>query len=157
MSSKDQGDRGFKIPKGYFEGIEDKVLNRLSKDQRRGFKVPDGYFENFAVETDVISRKSKVLPIDKSIKARIFWMAAAASILLIFGLKYSNLNQSEPSWSSLDQNELSFWIENDLSDVSAYDIAEVYQDVELEVPLPADSELKEYLSEIELEEIIVEN
>lgn len=157
MSLSDEKSRGFKVPKGYFEGVEDKVLSRMSTDETRGFKVPEGYFENLEVKTGAVSKKTKVVPIRTSMRARLVWMAAAASILLIFGLKYMNVSPDETNWNTLDQNELSFWIENDLSEVSAYDIAEVYQDVELEVPVPDDTDLKEYLSEIELEEIIVEN
>ena len=157
MSAAEQRERGFKVPDGYFEEVQDRILNRLPNDQERGFKVPEGYFENFEVSTDRLSKKNRVLPIRKNTRARIVWMAAAASLLLFFGLKYINLGPTEPDWNSLEQAELGLWIDNELTDMTSYDIAEVYHDIELEVPVPDNAQLDEYLSEIELEQILIEN
>jgi hypothetical protein len=157
VSTAEQRERGFKVPDGYFEEVQDRILHRLPNSQERGFKVPEGYFENFEVRTDGLSQKNRVLPIRKNTRARIVWMAAAASLLLFFGLKYINLGPTEPDWNSLEQTELTLWIDNELTDMTSYEIAEVYHDIELEVPVPDNTQLDEYLSEIELEQILIEN
>ena len=41
---------GFQVPEGYFEGLSQRVLNRLEEEgnalpKDEGFSVPEGYFE----------------------------------------------------------------------------------------------------------------
>jgi hypothetical protein len=161
VSKKNRRERGFKVPGGYFEDFEDKFLHGFSEDRQRGFKVPEGYFESFRFMPETAKTHPPEKPNLRAIRnrstTRVIWMAAAASILLFFGLNYFYNNTSEPGWTSPDQKEISQWIDNELSEVSPYDIAEVYQDVELDLPLADASELEEYLSEIELEQFLVEN
>ena len=157
MSAEDNRYRGFKVPEDYFEGLDDRILSRLSDNRRGGFKVPDGYFERFEVKSETVAQRHRVLPLNLKPKARIALVAAAASILLILGVNLTQKEQTDPEWNTLSQSEMSFWIENELDVVSAYDIAEVYNDVELEVPVATSSELTEYLSEIELEQILLKN
>ncbi|NNL83979.1 MAG: hypothetical protein HKP28_11370, partial [Winogradskyella sp.] len=42
---------GFKLPEGYFEGLTDRILERVAEDtsdlpQKEGFTVPEGYFDS---------------------------------------------------------------------------------------------------------------
>lgn len=157
MRKDNEKDRSFEVPKNYFEDLENKVSSRLSNENQRGFKVPSGYFENFEVGSDKVSVEPKVVQLDKNRRSRILWMAAAASIMLFFGVKYMNTGQNQMEWKNLDQDEISFWIESDLNDLNAYDIAEAYQEVELYVPVPENSELYDYLNEIDLDQVLIEN
>ena len=157
MSIKDNRHRGFKVPEYYFERLDDRILSRVSENRRGGFRVPDGYFEGFEAKYETGGRRYKVLSLNLKPKTRIALVAAAASVLLILAVNLNQKEQTHAKWSALSQSEMSFWIENELVEVSAYDIAEVYSDVELEVPVATSSELTEYLSEIEIEQILLEN
>ncbi|MBT8312424.1 MAG: hypothetical protein HKP23_06290, partial [Flavobacteriaceae bacterium] len=42
---------GFKLPEGYFEGLTDRILERVAEDtsdlpEKEGFTVPEGYFDS---------------------------------------------------------------------------------------------------------------
>ena len=157
MNKEDERDKGFKVPTGYFDHLEDRVVSRLSKESRKGFKVPEGYFEDFDVNPNMAIDDRRAIALDRRGRARILWMAAAASVMLFFGVKYMNTEQNSLEWKNLDDREISSWIESDLTELNAYDIAEAYQEVELEVSVPANSELDEYLNEIDLNQILIEN
>lgn len=83
-------------------------------------------------------------------------MAAAASIFLFFGIKYLNTGQEQLQWSSLAHDEISLWIENDIGNMSSLDIAEAYSEVELEATIPEETDLDEYLQQLDLETILDE-
>ena len=51
---------------------------------------------------------------------------------------------------------MSLWIESDMSGISTEDIAEAYQEVELEVSIPEGTELDEYLRNADLDQILDE-
>ena len=136
---------------------------RLKEDSRRGFKVPEGYFEDFEVNLTEASQASietdseGVYKLRKPEIKKLIWMAAAASILLFFGVKYMNTQQTTLDWEDLEQVEISSWIESDLAELNAYDIAEAYPDVELSATQISNEELNAYLNEIELDQILYEN
>lgn len=144
------------MPEGYFEQLEKRVLDRSGKEGIRGFRVPEGYFDDFQVRPDLDAPGKPPVPINRNDRSRILWMAAAASILLFFGIKYLNTESEGLQWSSLDQGELSLWIESDMSGISTEDIAEAYQEVELEVSIPEGTELDEYLRNADLDQILDE-
>lgn len=144
------------MPEGYFEQLEKRVLGRSGKEGIRGFRVPEGYFDDFHVRPDLDAPGKPPVPINRNDRSRILWMAAAASILLFFGIKYLNTESEGLQWSSLDQGELSLWIESDMSGISTEDIAEAYQEVELEVSIPEGTELDEYLRNADLDQILDE-
>ena len=144
------------MPDGYFEQLERRVLDRSGKEGIRGFRVPEGYFDDFHVSPDLNAPGKPPVPINRNDRSRILWMAAAASILLFFGIKYLDTESDGLQWSSLDQGELSHWIESDMSGISTEDIAEAYQEVELEVSIPEGTELDEYLRNADLDQILDE-
>ena len=60
-------------------------------------------------------------------------------------------------WNELEQAEIRSWIESDLAELNAYDIAESYPDVDLDGSYLSNEELNAYLNEIELDQILYEN
>lgn len=163
MKERDGNNRGFRVPEDYFESMESKMAARLKDGSRNGFKVPEGYFEDFKVKlpTDSVSsiegRSKGVYKLNRSEAKKLIWMAAAATILLFFGVKYMSTSEKALDWEDLEQAEISSWIESDLTDLNAYDIAEAYPDVELDASLISNEELNAYLNEIELDQILYEN
>lgn len=57
---------GFKTPEGYFDAVEDTILNKIKEDvtdlsNNTGFNIPDNYFENFDnTILDKIKNKEKI-------------------------------------------------------------------------------------------------
>lgn len=156
MNSEKDRERGFKVPRGYFEDFEERVLARPEQEGMRGFRVPEGYFEDFDVSPGSVSREKPIIQIDRNRRNRILWLAAAASILLFFGIKYQYTEPAELQWSSLEPDEISLWVESDLAAMNYEDIAEVYQELDLEVPVPDETDLDEYLRQVDLDEILDE-
>ena len=161
MKETDGNKKGFKVPEDYFESLDERLLTRLKGNSKKGFHVPEGYFEDFEVkppvETGSEADPQRVFKLKRPDVKKLMWMTAAASILLFFGVKYSITNQSVMGWEDLEQAELSYWIESDLSELNEYDIAEAYPDVELNAPTISNEELNAYLNEIELDQILYEN
>lgn len=151
MKETNENRKGFGVPEDYFESLDTKLLTRLKGNSKSGLKVPEGYFEEFEVEPPGVYKMNR-----PEVK-KLFWMAAAASVLLFFGIKYMNTNQSSLDWNDLEQAEISFWIESDHAELNAYDIAEAYPDVELNDTNISNEELNAYLNEIELDQILYEN
>lgn len=147
MKKTNENRKGFHVPEDYFESLDTQLMTRLKENSKNGLKVPEGYFEGFEVKPERSGTKVK----------KLFWMAAAASVLLFFGIKYMNTNQSSLDWDDLEQAEISYWIESDLAELNAYDIAEAYPDVELNAPNISNEDLNAYLNEIELDQILYEN
>ena len=147
MKKPDENRKGFQVPEEYFESLDTRLMTRLKADSKKGMKVPEGYFEEFEVKP----------PRNRPEVKNLIWLAAAASILLFFGIQYMDTNQKPLDWSDLEQEEISSWIESDLTDLNAYDIAEAYPEVELNAPNLSNEELNTYLNETELDQILYEN
>lgn len=147
MKNTDENRKGLRVPEDYFESIDTRLMTRLKANSKKGLKVPEGYFEDFEVKP----------PRNKPDVRKLIWLAAAASILLFFGVKYTDTNQTTLDWADLEQEEISSWIESDLVELNAYDIAEAYPEVELNAPNLSNEELNAYLNETELDQILYEN
>lgn len=161
MKETDGNKKGFRVPENYFESLDVRLMTRLKGNSKKGFDVPEGYFEDFEVKppaaTGSQAEHKGVFKLNRPEAKKLIWMAVAATILLFFGVKYNNQNQSVLEWEDLEQAELSSWIESDLAELNEYDIAEAYPDVELNAPTISNEELNAYLNEIELDQILYEN
>lgn len=93
---------GYKIPKGYFDGLEDQVLVKmqsektLNKISSAGFSLPDDYFDTF--ETSVLNKLAK--PETKVVnlfsrRSLIYISSVAAALILAFTLFINNETGSE--------------------------------------------------------------
>ncbi|WP_340076886.1 hypothetical protein [Leptobacterium sp. I13] len=158
---------GFILPKGYFEEFEDRLFHKLNEQQpeplnKNGLQVPDGYFEHFEGRLfEKLEKETKVIKLNPYKKYYYAVASIAATILLVVSLNVL-LNRNSLSMESLTSTEIENYIDH--TSIDAYDIAQLYSDVNLEdiqlitEPL-ADEELIDYLaSDIELyEELILEN
>lgn len=163
MKNKDRNRKGFSVPDGYFDQFETKIVSDLNHDSKIGLKVPEGYFDDFEVKPlpqtplNLDSEGFKVVKLKRPEVKKVLWMAAAASVFLFFGIQYMKTDEPGLQWDELDQAELSTWIESDLAELNAYEIAEAYPDVELSTSTLSNDELDAYLNEIELDQILYEN
>lgn len=173
---------GFTVPKGYFKSSEGQIdhglsssdahhknntektapdqsadgpfgLGHIGKDH--GFTVPEGYFGTIqskitgTEKTKVISLKLKFIMISS--------LSIAASILLFFGLYYFNKSENITDQLAFQDEEFIDWVESDLADPNSYEIAEAFNDVELEHVLFSEEEVDDYLNSVDIEHLILEN
>ncbi len=161
---------GFSTPDSYFDTVESNVLEKIQKeesnqailpiDKQTGFKIPENYLES--VEDTIITKLDyekkpvKVIDFKSIILKRIIPFAAAASFVLFIVLNYNN--SEETIFDNIASTEIEQWIENDLIILDTYEIAEVYNDIELEnTTIFAEDELLEYLNGTDVESLLLEN
>ena len=173
---------GFTVPKGYFASLEDQIghgINSLDSNDKKsevkasssqqqdssfsldqigkdhGFTIPEGYFDT--IQSKITGdEKTKVIPL-KSKYIRILSLSIAASILLFFGLNYMNTGEDIKDQLVFQDEDFINWIESDLADPNSYEIAEAFNDVELEHVLFSEEEVGDYLNSVDIENLILEN
>ena len=179
LNSLKKSGQGFTVPKVYFDKLEDRIEHKMHStdsnhktnkenngkqksafilDQigkEHGFKTPDDYFDTFEPKLKRI-KTTKIIPL-KNNYIRILAMSIAASILLFFGIKYINPTQSEKSQLVFQDQEYINWIESDLVDLNSYEIAEAFNDIELNQVYYPEDEVDEYLNSVDIELLILEN
>lgn len=140
---------GFKVPDGYFEGLNQRLLNRLDKDdldlpEDDGFAIPEGYFDG--LHDKLSSRigapqENKVIKLNPWKKYYLVAASVAALIVIVIGFR---LGQPEEfTFSDLANAELESYLdENDLG-LTSYEIAEVLPIEEIEVNDILDNDLNE--------------
>ncbi len=146
----------FKVPKDYFENFESNFFDENIEKKQSGFTVPEGYFETFEVSGEN-PKSGKLVRLNSYRKYVIISLTAAASLLLFFGIKNMDSSAEDIQWADLNDTEISNWFESDPSALDSYDIAEVYHDVDLENSYVTDEELNDYLNDIDVEQLILEN
>ena len=165
LSHKD----GYAAPDSYFDTIEDRVLAKIKKEKssqsslptnkQTGFSIPENYLET--VEDSITAKLNddenpiKVIDFKTFVLTRIVPFAAAAAVLL---LVYINYNTKTTSFDTVASTDIEEWIENDLITLDIYEIAEVYNDSELEnTTIFAEDEVLEYLDGTDIESLLLEN
>tara|TARA_R110002096_G_scaffold236447_3_gene427018 strand:- start:8909 stop:9406 length:498 start_codon:yes stop_codon:yes gene_type:complete len=122
---------GFKVPKDYFDTLEDTVLDNIKlKEQSSepGFKTPDNYFET--LEDTILSKVSeKESPKVISIFSRrnlIYASSIAAAVLLLLNL---SIFENESGWEDIEAETVENYIINE--NMGSYEIASLLIDEEL--------------------------
>ena len=129
----------FKTPEGYFEGLTDKLLDKLSEEEtavfpkKDGFKVPEGYFDtlNQNIKKKLNAEETKVINL-RSYK-KFYYVAAsiAAVALVIFGMNWNS--SGSLTFDDLASSDIESYFESNEIDLSTYEIAEVLPVEELEI------------------------
>ena len=153
-------DSGFKIPKNYFDGLEDSIMNQINLDEKiegLGFKVPDNYFESLDdIILNKVAHKPKVISLFT--KRNLFYASSiAATLVLMFNIIGNN---KEFTFDDLEITS----IENYLSeeDFSSYEFASLLNEEELTTVNFIDTDLtneslEDYLLEnTTIEDLIIE-
>jgi len=131
MSNKIPNTNRFSVPKGYFNSFKERIDIEVKLDQllegskETGFKVPENYFlKNPERYTPPITKPVKVISLFNN-----KWIWAATSVAAIVLL----IVMIMPIGGGLDPIVITdAEMENYLLDESAYDIAELLEDEELE-------------------------
>jgi hypothetical protein len=124
-------DQGFKVPKDYFETLEDQIMSNIALDtqipkaETPGFETPKDYFNT--LEDNIFNKletpkETKVIPLFK--KRNILYFSSIAAVLLIMLAIFVNTDSEE-----LDYDLVENYIINE--DVDVYELATLLTDEEL--------------------------
>ncbi len=154
-------EEGFTTPKGYFDSLEDQVFAKLGREPQQTSlaDVPEGYFETledrvFArLEQEKALKEPKVITLGTRLRKVWAPVAVAASLAVLAVLYY---NKPPDIGSDLVVDEL---IEENLINLDSYEIAEVFNDVDLasNEEIDEDHELLDYLNSTDVESMLLEN
>lgn len=129
---------GFKIPEGYFEGLTDRIMDRVSAEvhdlpKSDGFKAPEGYFDTLSDEILERSKKdeTKVVKLYPYRKFLITAASIAAVVVIFIGLQWQG--EQGLSFEDIANMELEEYFDDNTSALNTYDIAELMPLDELEV------------------------
>ncbi len=173
---------GFNEPKGYFEDMEDRFVVELSLDKAKkvqsksaelmtrklkpnnldvigkahGFTTPAGYFEE-DTKHHIIPKTKKIISLNSRGLSKWLSLSIAASLLLLFGLGFYLSSNTNVKMAELNSDEIENWIDTDLVSFNSLEIAELFEDVELESDLYSDEEVVAYLDNLDIENIILDN
>ena len=123
--------QGFKVPKDYFETLEDQIMSnitldtQISKAETPGFETPKDYFNT--LEDNIFNKletpqETKVIPLFK--KRNILYFSSIAAVLLLMLTIFVNTDSEE-----LDYDLVENYIINE--DVDVYELATLLTDEEL--------------------------
>lgn len=158
----------FKIPEGYFDHLEDRLMDKIENDhslnlnKNTGFKSPDGYFESIEdkVFAKINEKKTKIKVFSLYNKKTLITISAiAASLLLFFSIQSIN-NNDELNFNALDLADINAYIEQgniDLSDTELVNlIGEEIDFTESFEDNPIDDEaVMDYLNNNDIENEII--
>ncbi|MDV7188050.1 hypothetical protein R3X25_12220 [Lutibacter sp. TH_r2] len=155
----------FKTPKNYFESLENNVLSNLHLEKlqpKNKLEVPDNYFDsiedNVFEKLKIQQKQPKVISLKQRLTKILVPVAIAASLLLIFTL---TTNSNNNSFEAIATTEIENWIDNGQVDIDAYQLASIYNDIEIDDNFIAETisedDLMEYLNDENIEQLILAN
>lgn len=147
---------GHTIPDGYFNAIEDHVMNQLhieskfDKNQNAGFKVPDVYFDSFEDRLfDTINTTQKQPKVITLKRSKFYYVpGVAASIVLLISIF---MPKQDVSFETLDQDLVDSYVEEHY--LNTEDFAALLSESEID----AYTNTKNNLSDDHLEDYFFEN
>lgn len=146
--NKSNKNNGFKTPEGYFDGLTDKLMDKLSEDssvlpKKEGFVVPENYFDALkeSIDDKINREETKVVQLNPYRKYYFAVASIAAIALVIFGLNL-NTKGAPPEWDITAADVEAYFEDNDL-ELSSYEIAEVIPVDELEINDILENQLNE--------------
>jgi cell division protein FtsL len=155
-------DTGFKVPKNYFDSLEDAILTDLKLKEmapESGYKVPDNYFESLEhkiTNAIVLEKEGKVIKLFTWRKAA-YITSIAASLILMFNIFFNNTKNI--TIDTIETASIEDYILNE--DLETSEIASLFADEDLaDVQLINDGYSSETLENyiidnLEIEDIII--
>lgn len=120
---------GFKTPKGYFEGLEHDLLEKmelsetLGEKKSAGFKTPEGYFDG--LEDELLEKATKNEPkVRKLVTKEVFLYAASiAAMVIAFASTFYINPETQTSWENVELSVMESYIDNNNIDLSTGEIS----------------------------------
>lgn len=170
-------DRGFNLPRDYFETVEEKVITEIklaSLKNENFFKVPNNYFDTLSTEIALKNLKSSCtedsfkVPVGffDSVESNVhikmetqhkkslftltrYWIPFSVAAMLVLTVGIVKFSSKTPLQSAqVEVEEMEEWIENGSVDMNSYEIASIYE-TELSQINPTD-----FLNEKEIEDYL---
>lgn len=159
--------KSFRIPKGYFEGLDQRILLRIKEsEESRQNEVPEGYFESLPDKILNRVRKEQAPSASETGErtsriVRINWMktlaaaAVIAGLVLTYGILTQQSNESKviAGLHSISTAELETYLTSQLDHLDEEEINTV---IDLNESMMLEKE-KELLNEDELEDFLLED
>jgi len=140
----------FKIPKGYFDDVEHKILQSAIKKNKNEFLVPDNYLKD--IEVSILNKATKKRNI-KLFYLRNISIAASVLLLIIISFKTTNDNVS---LSQISQEEIIEYLsENMDSDVLDSEIN--IENIQIENKIIPKNTIINYFEENEIDDDFINN
>jgi hypothetical protein len=144
-------DSGFKVPKNYFDSLEDSIMNQIKLQEKiedSGFKTPDNYFESLDDKIlDKVAHKPRVISLFT--KRNLFYASSiAAALVIMFGIL---INNNDLTFDDLEIASIENYIYNE--DIDTYEIASLLTEEDLITDNFIESEISEDL----IEDYLLEN
>ncbi len=128
----------FKTPEAYFEGFSERLMKKLSEKEidipnNEGFIVPNSYFEGVHknIRQRLDAEDTKVIPLHP-FKKYYFAAASIAAVTLVI-LMFNQNTSKEITFEDIANTDIENYFEDNWSDFSPYEIAEVVPVDELEI------------------------
>lgn len=128
----------FKTPEEYFEGFDDRLMDKLSEEssnipKEEGFDLPEGYFDGLHknIQEKLDNQEAKVVQLHPYRKYYIAAASAAAVALLFFGFNWTT--STSPKFDDLANADIEAYFETNELGLTTYEIAEVIPVDELEI------------------------
>ena len=134
----------FNTPEGYFENFNDRLMDRIKKEEAvengpiipktDGFTVPDGYFDEVTptVLSKTVAKETKVIQFKTNRNFYYSVAAVAAIFILIFSLTW-NSNPEPITFDDLANAEIDAYFESIDLEMTSYEIAQVVSLEEMEL------------------------
>ena len=129
---------GFKVPKGYFNNLNNRLLNTLDMNdnnsiipEKSGFTTPKDYFKSFTIDTEQLDKEnnnsnSKIISLNN--KKLIYSLSIAASLVLLIAIVLPKNNNDTITFESLNTTAFNDYIDTEHEALDTYMIAEVFND-----------------------------
>ncbi|MFI2742858.1 hypothetical protein ACG2LH_08970 [Zhouia sp. PK063] len=142
---------GFKIPKDYFQSLEEGLLTKLSEEKlpkKSGFKTPNGYFKQ--LENRILKQTTHKPKVIALYKKAWYAVAATAAIIIAF-LGYQNYTISKSS-TDIASTEIMQYVNEGYINIDSDDIMALFdtqdlQNVNLTSNNLKDSDIIDYLND----------
>lgn len=148
---KNKHTTGFKIPEGYFEEFDARMLDKLKEEQlpkNTGFTVPEGYFDS--VEEKILQTETtinwKVLRNEKPKRNNnkntiLYALAGIAAVLAIVLTLYPFGTNNSFSFDDVNATAVSAYIQDGELDLSADDLSMYLQDEDFDALMLSSEEI----------------
>ncbi|MCK0159909.1 hypothetical protein [Allomuricauda sp. F6463D] len=126
----------FDIPEGYFESFNDRLMDRIKKEEAEngeslipksdGFTVPNSYFDNVepVVLSKTVKKETKVVPLRPNSNFYYGAAAVAAIFILIFSFNWNSTSETI-GFDDLANAEIEAYLDNNTYGMSSYEIASI--------------------------------
>ncbi|NNJ87942.1 MAG: hypothetical protein HKP53_00945 [Eudoraea sp.] len=121
----------FKTPSGYFQGLTERIQERMQEEDaqkfpgKEGFAVPDTYFDNLDKEILASTTQKETPVIQLRPYKKYFYAAAAIAAIFVLVIALPWNRSQTITFDDLAEVDITSYFESQEMELSSYEIAEV--------------------------------